>query len=31
MHLNNADSCVLRLKTLRGTVDIESLITETDT
>ena len=25
------DSCVLRLKTLRGTVDIESLITETDT
>ena len=31
MHLNNADSCVLRLKALRGTVDIEALITETDT
>ena len=31
MHLNNGDACVLRLKALRGTVDIEALITETDT
>lgn len=31
MHLFNADSCVLRLKALRGTVDIEALMTETDT
>ena len=31
MHLFNADSCVLRLKALRGTVDIEALMTDTDT
>ena len=30
MHLNNADACVLKIKALRGTADIEALITETD-
>ena len=30
MHLNNADACVLKLKAIRGTVDIETLRTETD-
>ena len=31
MHLNNADACVLKLKTIQGCVDIETLITYTDT
>ena len=31
MHLNNADACILKLKTVRGCVDIETLITDTDT
>ena len=31
MHLNNADACVLKLKTLRGCVDIETLVTDIDT
>ncbi|MBQ7183425.1 MAG: cellulase family glycosylhydrolase [Clostridia bacterium] len=31
MHLNNADGCRIRLKTVRGCVDIETLITDTDT
>ena len=31
MHLNNADDCVLKLMTVRGAVDIETLITDTDT
>ena len=30
MHLMNADACVLKIKALRGTADIETLITETD-
>ena len=31
MHLNNADACVLKLKTVRGCADIEALITDIDT
>ena len=31
MHLNNAESCVLKLKTVRGCVDIEALMTDKDT
>ncbi len=31
MHLNNADACVLKLKTVRGCVDVEALLTGTDT
>ena len=31
MHLNNAEACVLKLKTVRGSVDIEALMTDTDT
>ena len=31
MHLNNAEACVLKLKTVRGCADIEALITDTDT
>ena len=31
MHLNNADGCRIRLRTVRGCVDIETLITDTDT
>ena len=30
MQLNNADACVLKLKVIQGTVDIETLRTETD-
>ena len=31
MHLKKADACVLKLKTVRGCVDIETLITDIDT
>lgn len=31
MHLNNAEACVLKLVTLRGKVDIETLYTEIET
>ena len=31
MHLNNAETCVIKLKTVRGCVDVETLFTDTDT
>ncbi len=31
MHLNNAGSCVLKLKAVQGNVDIETLMTSADT